>query len=115
MKKNVIGILMMLFLLMGTSDLFAQKKKDVAEIKIKTSAQCDMCKKRIEEGLMYVKGIKTSDVLLKEGVVIVKFKPSKIDADEVRKAITKIGYDADDFEAEKEAYDNLNDCCKKPD
>ncbi|MCH7534650.1 MAG: heavy-metal-associated domain-containing protein [Bacteroidetes bacterium] len=115
MKTNTIGILMILFLMVGTSNLFAQKTKDVIRIRIKTSAQCEMCKAKLEHGLLYIKGIKSAFVLLKEGVIIVKFKKSKINPDEIRKAIAKIGYDADDVPAEKAAYDQLDACCKKLD
>lgn len=84
-------------------------------VKIKTSAQCGMCKDRIEEALAFEKGVKKSELDLDTKIVTVSYKPAKTSVDKIRKAITKVGYDADDVPSDKKAYSKLPACCKKPD
>jgi periplasmic mercuric ion binding protein len=101
----------MMILLMNSSG-YSQDKKN-AEIKIKTSAVCGMCKDRIEQGLAFEKGIRDVSLDVETKIATVKYNPSKITPDEIRKAISKLGYDADEVLADKTAYDKLPKCCKK--
>lgn len=82
------------------------------EIRIKSSIVCEMCKETIEEGLAYKKGIKTVKVDVENNEIYVKYKDDKITELEIKKAINKLGYVADDMKPTKEAYDALHDCCK---
>lgn len=92
---------------------FSQKDNKVAEIKIKTSAQCDMCKDRIEKNLSKESGIKSSSLDVKSKVLTVKYDASKTDAAKIKAAVSKIGYDADEVKANTTAYGKLPACCKK--
>ena len=83
------------------------------EVKIKTSAVCEMCKERIEEEMSTIEGVSSSNLDVDTKILTVNFNPAKITADDIRKAITKIGYDADDMAASKKAYNKLPKCCKK--
>lgn len=85
------------------------------EIKVKTSAQCEMCKYKIEESLAYEKGVVKSNLDLEDKVVTIVFKNNKTTADQLRKIISRLGYDADDIKADSVAYKALPPCCKKPD
>jgi len=85
------------------------------EVKIKTSAQCDECKDRIEEALAFEKGVKKSELDLETKILTVTYKPNKTTPENIRKAIVKVGYDADEVKAETKAYGKLPACCKKPD
>ena len=98
--------------LFTTLNSFSMADKNV-EMKIKTSAVCGMCKDRIEQGLAFEKGIKDVTLDVETKIATVKYNPSKITKDEIRKAISKLGYDADDVPADKTAYDKLPKCCKK--
>jgi len=104
-------LVIMMILLMNCSG-YSQDKKS-AEIKIKTSAVCGMCKDRIEQGLAFEKGIKDVSLDVETKIATVKYNPAKITPDEIRKAISKLGYDADEVLADKTAYDKLPKCCKK--
>lgn len=105
MKKIFLFIATILF----STNLFAQN----AEVKIKTSAVCDMCKKTIEHDLLFEKGIKKVSVDLDTKVATVVYNLKKTDEEKIRVAITKIGYDADSLAADSMAYLKLPDCCKK--
>ena len=83
-------------------------------IRIKTSSQCDMCKERIEEVLAFERGVKSSELDLETQVVTVTYKAGKTTPEKIRKAISKVGYDADDVPADEKAYKKLPACCKKP-
>jgi len=108
--KIVLSILMVVIIAMNGS---AQSDNKFKEIKIKSSVVCSMCKERIESGIAYESGVKDVSVDLEKKEVTVKYNPSKITPEEIRKAISKLGHDADDVEADPKAYSKLPACCKK--
>ncbi len=108
MKNKVTCIL--LGLLFITAIGFAQKN---TQVKIKTTAECDMCKKSIESTLYKLKGVKKVKVDLTSKETFVIYNPKKITVEEIKKAIVAAGYDADDMKANVKAYKALPECCKK--
>ena len=115
MKKTTmfsLTILVTMVILLMSSSGYSQDKKN-AEIKIKTSAVCGMCKDKIEQGLAYEKGIKDVSLDVETKIATVNYNPAKITPDQIRKAISKLGYDADEVLADKKAYDKLPKCCQK--
>ncbi len=86
---------------------------DNETIKIQTSSQCDMCKTTIEKGMAFVKGVRKTSLDVESSVLTVEYNPAKTNPDEIRKAVSLIGYDADDVAADPEAYEKLDNCCKK--
>jgi periplasmic mercuric ion binding protein len=110
MKNNfTIRILLFVSLLCISANLLAQ----TAEVKIKTSAVCDMCKRAIERDLAFEKGIKKVALDLDSNVVTVLYNTKKTDEQKIRTALTLIGYDADSLIADSVAYLKLPECCKK--
>jgi periplasmic mercuric ion binding protein len=89
------------------------KAKGNQEISIATSAQCEMCKERIEKALNETPGIKMVNLDVETKVVKVVFNSNKISADQVRQVIANTGYDADTVSANEKAYSTLPTCCKK--
>lgn len=81
---------------------------------IATSAQCDMCKKKIEDALRFEKGVKLTTLDIKTKNVTVIYNSKKTDADKIRKAISMLGYDADNISADSASYNKLHECCRKP-
>lgn len=112
MKSIIFSLALIFIAFAGTSNTFAPTKKETIIIKTE-SIQCGMCKERIEEALIQEKGIKsvTVDVDKKETTVI--FNPKKINPNAIKKAISAVGYDADDIQAESGAYNDLPGCCQK--
>lgn len=84
-----------------------------AEASFKTSAQCQMCKDRLEEQMMFQKGVKKVELDLATKVLHVWYSPKKVTLPELRTAVNKIGYDADDQLADQAAHDALPMCCQK--
>lgn len=89
-----------------------EKKAKTETATIHTSGNCGECKSIIEAALSKTKGVKKGSFDLEKKEVTVVFKPKKTDINQIRKAITMAGYDADDLKADQEAYDNLPKCCK---
>jgi copper chaperone CopZ len=92
---------------------FGQAAKGTSELKIKSSVVCGMCKDRVEGGLVYEKGVKEVTVDLEKKEITVKYNPAKTTPDEIRTALSKLGYDADEVKADPKAYQKLPACCKK--
>ncbi|NJL12428.1 MAG: heavy-metal-associated domain-containing protein [Microscillaceae bacterium] len=83
------------------------------EITIQTSAQCGMCKERIEKALLLEKGVKQATLNLENKALRIVFNGNQTNAAALRTAIAKTGYDADDVPAVSENYQKLPACCKK--
>lgn len=104
MKNLGLVVVMMLFVGFG----FSQSK----QVEIKTSAQCEMCKKRIEDKLNYTKGVKFAELDVTSKVLTVKFNESKITEKNVKEILSSIGYHADDVKRDEKAHANLPGCCQ---
>jgi periplasmic mercuric ion binding protein len=114
--KKLIGILsVMAMAIVFINPVSAQdtKKKNYEEVKIQTSAVCGMCKERIETNMAYEKGVKKVELDNETKIVTIGYDPRKNNPDQLRQAISKIGYDADNVAADPEAYAKLPGCCKK--
>ena len=101
-------------LIVNTGKMFAQEKKGKTEtVEIKSSVVCGMCESKIKKELAFERGVKGIEVDLETKVITVEFNPKKTDKEKIKKAITEIGYDADELPAEDKAYEKLPACCKK--
>ena len=81
---------------------------------IKSSVICGSCKARVERTLKAMDGIDAVVVDLNSKQVKVKFNPDKLSEQQIKLAITSIGYDADDMKKDEAAYAKLPMCCQKP-
>lgn len=109
--KNLILTLVMVMGVVSITN--AQKEKKTEEIKIKTSAQCEMCKDRLEKAFAYEKGVKSSNLDVETAIFTVEYQPTKTTPEKLKEAVTKVGYDADEMHANEKAYNNLPNCCQK--
>ncbi|MEC7863853.1 MAG: heavy-metal-associated domain-containing protein [Bacteroidota bacterium] len=106
MKKLMIILFSVL-----TVNAWAQKET----VEILTSASCfegPCCKERIEEEMQFTRGVTAVDLDIESKVLTVSFKTKKTDANKLRKAISLIGYNADDVKANKKAHNQLPSCCQ---
>jgi cation transport ATPase len=88
-------------------------RKDLHLATIKTSAVCDMCKRTIERAMAYEKGVEKSELAVSKGMLSVWYNPEKTDLVRIKKAVSMVGYDADEVPANTRAYQKLHECCKK--
>ncbi|TNF25426.1 MAG: copper chaperone [Bacteroidetes bacterium] len=99
----------------------SQAQEQLETITIKTSIFCDHCMEcddcgfNIDTHIRKLKGVRKVSIKPEEKAVEVTFRADKTTPDEIRGAISKAGFDADDVKADPEAYAKLDGCCKKPD
>jgi mercuric ion binding protein len=101
------------FLIIIFAGIFSSAFASQDTVKIKTSAQCADCKKRIESKLNFTKGVKNAVLDLKTKEAIIVYDLTKTNPDKLRIAISKVGYDADRLQADPKAYKKLPKCCQK--
>jgi len=106
--KTMLSTLLLLFSL----GAFAQDD-NLAQLDVRTSTVCDMCEKTIETELIYEKGVRSVEVDLAANIIHVGYDPRKTSPDQVRTAITKLGYYADDQPGDAKAFAKLPACCQK--
>ena len=96
-------------------DMQKSDNKNAEHIAIKLpSMQCKICKKNIEKAVNKVPGIINVNVAVDEKMAHINYDKSKTDLSKIENAITMAGYDANDKKSDKDAYNNLDDCCKLP-
>ena len=102
--------LVILLLSVFTMNVSAQQKT----VQIMTSAECveNCCKERIEEEMQFTRGVTAVNLDVKTQILTVTFKEKKMNADNIRGIISKIGYDADDVKADTKAHNKLPSCCQ---
>lgn len=103
--------ILIIALLLLCSNVFGQKK-GIKEVQIQTSAQCLDCKERIEEKLIYAKGVKYAILDDRTKIVSVTYLEKKINVEQIKQLISEVGYDADDIKASKEGFEKLPMCCR---
>jgi mercuric ion binding protein len=83
-----------------------------SQIAIKSSVICEMCAKKVKRALAF-KGVEKTTVDLNTQVINVTYDPQQTSPENIRSAISKAGYDADEVKADPKAYRKLDKCCKK--
>lgn len=105
--------LLLSFFCWTTIDLSAQiKPVQIQLIKI-PQALCISCKDRIESQMKRYDGVLEVVVNYRKGEAKVKFLTDRTDIEQIKTAISNIGYDADDVVANPDAYQRLPKTCKK--
>ena len=103
-------------LLLGTGSAPAQKAETIeirTQIYCDHCMQCESCGNRIQNAVYAGKGIRTVKVRAEENIIEVSYNPKKTTADDIRRAITAVGFSADDQKPSATAYSNLDACCKR--
>lgn len=104
MKK----ILLIIFLVGIQAIGFSQNKKVIT---FKVEGVCGMCKERIEYALD-VKGVIYSKWDKQTKMIEVAYKTKKITEEEIHQLLADAGHSTDKVKANRDAYNNLDACCK---
>lgn len=91
----------------------AQSNNGIATIRVKTSVQCTMCRKRITDYFRREPGVLHVDVNYYNKIVTVRYMPGQIPASYILTDIANLGYDADTVKANPDFYKLLPKCCQK--
>lgn len=87
-------------------------KKEIKEVVIKTSTECNLCKERLEEKLNYTKGIQFVNLDVPTKMLTVKYNEEKITLEKIKSLISETGYDADEIKANPISQKKLPKCCQ---
>lgn len=105
---------LLLFLFCWTDiDLSAQLKPAQVQVVKIPQAICIHCKSRIESQVKRYDGVLEIVVNYRKGEAKVKFLTDRTDIEQIKTAISNLGYDADDVLANSDAYQRLPKTCKK--
>lgn len=107
MKRALILAIMAVFSLSA----FAQKS-NIQTVVIQTNGVCQKCADKFSENVPFFKGVKTYSYDMKTAKLTINYDASKTDPDQLRKQISKLGYNADNVPADKAAREALPACCK---
>jgi copper chaperone CopZ len=90
-----------------------QKQKAEETITVKSVVACQTCVDIIQKDLPYrTKGIKSVEASVATNEIVVTYKTDKTTPNDIRTAITLIGYDADDMKADEAAFKKLPEHCR---
>ncbi len=99
----------------------AQTSKNNEKAVIKTAIYCEHCKecetcgKTFKSTLYKINGVRQFDIDEQANTITVYYSPKKVSLDQIKVAISKMGYDADDVKADPAVYAKLDNCCKNKD
>lgn len=118
MKPIFKFITVFVLLLSASATSFAQQPKKTQKAIIKTTITCDHCKEcetcgqLFNQKLLREKGIQMVNLDTAKMTIEVIFNSKKTTLENIRTAISNLGYDADNIKANPEAYEKLDGCCK---
>lgn len=111
MKNFIFTIILSLaFVFAAANSAYAQSKMDT--VKIKTSAECEMCKAKIEKEVGLTKGVKKATLDLATHELTVIYNPGKTTVAKIKAVISNAGYNADEVKANNRAQKKLPACCQ---
>jgi mercuric ion binding protein len=107
---NMVAVLLMT--IVGFSAQGQEKKNKNAKYTTEVNGNCEQCQKRIQKAAFSVPGVKSASWSIETHQLTLIVNEEKCSLSDVKKAIAKVGHDADDVKATKEDYDNLHFCCQ---
>lgn len=96
----------------------ASAQKTNQKAVIKTFLHCDHCKEcetcglKFKTEMLKINGVKMYELDDKAMTFTVYYNAKKTNLQNIKIAISKLGYDADDVKADSKAYESLDGCCK---
>lgn len=109
-NSSIFWCILLLIFFVGVNSNVQSNEVKTAEIK--TSAVCETCKERIEEKVLKLDGVSEANLDVGTKILTIKYDEGKISLEEIRIAISKIGYDADNVKRNPKAYKKLPKCCR---
>lgn len=105
MKHLIKTVIMIAAVALMTTNSFAQNKKaaDLQEVTFVTSMDCDKCVKKINANIAFEKGVKDLKTNLDDRTVYIKFDASKTNKENLKKALEKLGYTAEEITEQEQS------------
>jgi copper chaperone CopZ len=108
MKKSLVIV----FAVLMSISVNAQKKKKNAKVSIEVDGVCMMCKKRIEKAALNSKGVKFATWDVKTHLLSLIIDENKTDTKTIQKNVAAVGHDTKGIKAKDHVYNGINPCCK---
>jgi len=108
--KNIVLIMCLIFV--GLSAQGQEKKNKNAKYAIDVNGNCEQCKKRIEKAAYSVSGVKSAVWSVETHQLSLVINEEKTSITAVKKAIAKVGHDAEEEKSTDETYEQLHQCCQ---
>ena len=109
MKNIFLGMMLVLV----TLSVQAQVKKNKnAKYTIMVNGNCEQCQRRIQKAAFSVDGVKMANWNIETHKLEVVINEEKTSVAEVKKAVAKVGHDAEETRSTQETYDKLHHCCQ---
>ena len=115
MRKIFITCLIILATCMAHAQSCGLHEMGIDTITIQTNASknCKSCVNRFKENVPFFKGVKDYTFDTATAKLTVTYDTKKTTADQIRKQISDLGYDADKVKANEAARAKLPACCRK--
>jgi len=110
MKSIRIASITLFLLTFMAGFAMAASKGEVKELKIKTNAKCQSCADNLIHNLRFEKGVKMVSMDLDSKVLTVEYRDDKNSPENIRKAVPKLGFQADNVPAALDAAKKRG-CC----
>ena len=106
------NIILIVIAFVSFTTMAQEKKNKNARYSIEVNGNCEQCKKRIEKAAFSVAGVKSAVWNIEDHKLNLIINEEKTSIAEVKKAIAKVGHDAEEVKATDEDYEKLHTCCK---
>lgn len=116
--KSYLKLIMVAVAMLFMSNVVSAQQKTNQKAVIKTNIYCDHCKEcetcglKFKDQMLKIAGVKMYELDEKAMTITVFYNSKKTNLENIKKVISKLGYDADDVKADPQAYENLDGCCK---
>jgi len=108
--RNVFLGTMLFFVTLSTQAQEVKNKN--AKHSVVISGNCEQCQKRIQKAAFSVNGVKSAVWDIETHKLALTINEEKTSVTEVKKAIAKVGHDAEDVKALAATYEKLPGCCQ---
>ncbi|MDX1327158.1 MAG: metal transporter [Arenibacter sp.] len=99
-------------LVFATISLVAYGQEKNKKLTFEVNGKCSMCKERIEEAALGVKGVKFASWDIPTHQLSLIVDERKTNSMKIKMAIVAVGHDTKELKASDESYGNIHPCCK---
>lgn len=92
-----------------------QQHKTYTQTTFRVEGNCEMCKKRIENAVMSLSGVKKANWDTTTKMLNISYDASKMTEDKIHEELSKVGHATSKLPADERAYQKLHTCCKYKD
>jgi hypothetical protein len=110
--KIKIALLLCIFLGAYSEQVHANPASETDTLSIWVNGACGMCKTRIEEAALKVKGVETASWDSKTRQLKLSIDPEKLNLNKLHYKIASVGHDTEELLAPDPVYEALPACCK---